>query len=301
MFDKPEPTPIIPLDLPQILGKKLKIYLKRDDLIDNEISGNKWRKLKYNLLQAKSLGYKQILTFGGAYSNHISATAAACQRFGFESIGIIRGDELDENANHTLRFASSRGMKLHFVDRSSYRKKSDADWLKRLSQENNAFIVPEGGTNDLALKGVAEMVDEIDMDFDYLICPVGTGGTLAGIASALTSNQTALGISSLKGADYLYDEIHNMLGFDHNWQINHDYHFGGYAKSDSHLIDFINDFKDITAIPLDPVYTGKMMFAVMDLIKKDKFESGMRLICIHTGGLQGIDGFNEKNENRLKK
>lgn len=273
--------------------------VKREDQIDTEISGNKWRKLKYNLVEARSQGYEHILTFGGAYSNHIAATAAACQRFGFQSIGLIRGDELNAQSNPTLRKAAADGMQLEFTSRSQYQRRNDPEWLAELSAKYRAYLIPEGGSNSLALKGVGELVDEISQDFDYIICPVGTGGTLAGINSRLKSHQTALGISTLQGEKYLEEMIANLTGDSATWQLFHDYHFGGYAKFNSHLIEFINEFYRTTDIPLDPIYTGKMMYAIIDLIKKDTFKSGTKIICLHTGGLQGIDGFNQQHHNLL--
>lgn len=300
MFDLKEPTPLLKLEHEIFSKKNIEVLIKRDDQIDDEISGNKWRKLKYNLIHAGSLGFKKILTFGGAYSNHISATAAACARYGFDAVGIIRGDELNKNSNATLQFAHSKGMELQFVDRNQYRERTDSSWLQKLQNQHQAYVIPEGGTNKFAIKGVAEILNEIDIDFDFIVCPVGTGGTLAGLASALDNRQSAIGISCLKGAEYLEQEIQSLLGSNRNWRINHDYQFGGYAKFDSRLMEFINEFRAHTGIPLDPVYTGKMIFAVMDMINKDKFAKGSRIICLHTGGLQGIAGFNQKNKNLLK-
>lgn len=295
MFESPEPTQLQRLFDPILSKKGIEVFIKREDQIDTEISGNKWRKLKYNLLEAKAQGYQSILTFGGAFSNHIAATAAACKRFGFQSIGIIRGDELDSNSNPTLQKAKVDGMNLQFISRPDYQKRNQKDWLELLREEYQAFIIPEGGSNQLALKGVAEIIDEIEIDFDFIACPVGTGGTLAGLASQLSGNQTALGVSCLKGEHYLENIVQDLAGPAKPWQIFHDYHFGGYAKFDSLLIEFINHFKKVSGIQLDPVYTGKMMYSIFDQIKKGKFDSGNRIICVHTGGLQGIAGFNEQN------
>ncbi|WP_422360393.1 1-aminocyclopropane-1-carboxylate deaminase/D-cysteine desulfhydrase [Reichenbachiella sp.] len=300
MFELDSPTPLEQIHLPIFSEKKVDVFIKREDLIDTQISGNKWRKLKYNLLEANSQGYGTILTFGGAYSNHIAATAAACRRFGFKSIGIIRGDELNANSNTTLQQAATNGMDLQFISRKTYQNRNDETWVRALGEKYQAFVIPEGGTNPLALKGVQELIDEITDDFDAILCPVGTGGTLSGIINGLQGHQRAIGISSLKGESYLNDMISELSTIDSSWELIHDYHFGGYAKFDSHLIKFINQFYLETQIPLDPIYTGKMMYGLIDLLKKDKFPSGSKLICVHTGGLQGIEGFNNQHNDLLK-
>lgn len=299
MFELKSPTPLVKINLPVFLEKEVEVFIKREDMIDPEISGNKWRKLKYNLMEAKSKGFSSILTFGGAYSNHIAATAAACQSFSFNSIGIIRGDELNEESNPTLQQAATNGMNLKFISRKDYQKRNDPNWVKFLEESYGSFVIPEGGTNVLALHGVQELVDEIQEDFDLIFCAVGTGGTLSGIVNSLKPHQRALGISTLKGATYLESIISELTSSSIQWKLNHDYHFGGYARFDSHLIDFINDFYLKTNIPLDPIYTGKMMYACMDLIKKDNFSPGSRIVCVHTGGLQGISGFNQQHNNML--
>ncbi|WP_420582696.1 1-aminocyclopropane-1-carboxylate deaminase/D-cysteine desulfhydrase [Reichenbachiella sp.] len=299
MFELEYPTPIDPISLPLFSEKKVEVYMKREDLIDSEISGNKWRKLKYNLIEAKAKQYSTILTFGGAFSNHIAATAAACKSFGFKSIGIIRGDELNAHSNPTLQQAAANGMDLQFISRKEYQNRNDETWVRELEEKYQAFVIPEGGTNHLALKGVEEIMHEITEEFDAVLCPVGTGGTLSGIINGLDSHQKAIGISSLKGESYLNDMISDLTVTDSSWELIHDYHFGGYARFDSHLIKFINQFYLETQIPLDPVYTGKMMYGLVDMMKNGKFSSGSRLICVHTGGLQGIVGFNRQHKNLL--
>ncbi len=300
MFEWTNLTPLQPISSSLFSSKGIDVLLKRDDLIDSEISGNKWRKLKYNLIEAKNQGYQTILTFGGAYSNHIAATAAASKRFGFQSIGIIRGDELNTDSNSTLQKATSDGMVLHFVSRSEYQKRNDEEWVDLLKTEHQAFIIPEGGSNELAVKGVSELVDEIDKDFDLIVCPVGTGGTLAGIASGLKPHQKAIGISCLKGVSYLEDMVGDLASPNSEWELEHNYHFGGYAKFDPTLIAFINEFYTNTEIRLDPIYTGKMMYALFDLMKRGKFPNDKRIICVHTGGLQGIAGFNKQHDDIIK-
>ena len=280
------------------------LLVKREDLIHPEISGNKWRKLKYNLIEAKKQKLSTLLTFGGAYSNHIHATAAAGIFFGFKTIGIIRGEQPKE-LNSTLLKAKENGMQLFFVSRTAYRDKKEL--LAQLSLDfESIYILPEGGTNSLALKGCSEIVKEYSEKpkIDYWCTSCGTGGTLAGMITALSAQQKAIGFSALKG-DFLQNEVEQLLSSydDHkyqNWSINTDYHFGGYAKFDDSLIQFINEFKHKNQIQLDPIYTGKMFYGIYDLIKKGYFPKGSSIMAIHTGGQQGIQGFNQRFGNLLE-
>jgi 1-aminocyclopropane-1-carboxylate deaminase len=294
------PTPIEELSHPLLVEKEIQLFVKRDDLLHPEIMGNKWRKLKYNLEEAKKQGHKTILTFGGAYSNHIAATAAAAKEFGFNSIGIIRGEELNEESNPTLKFASQKGMKLKFIDRNRYRSLRDNP-NQMMDEYTDAYILPEGGTNELAIKGCEEILTEKKNDFDIVVTPIGTGGTFCGLINGSNKSQKILGVSSLKGA-FIKGDIKKLLGNreNENFEINIDYHFGGYAKSSAELIDFINWFKEKFSIQLDPIYTGKSFFAVWDMIKSDKFEKNLKIMLLHTGGLQGIEGFNRKNQNIIQ-
>jgi len=282
-------------NLPVIFSliKDVTLTIKREDEIHPEISGNKYRKLKYNLIAAKEQGLETLLTFGGAYSNHIAATASAGLEFGFKTIGIIRGDELADkvSGNSTLSFAQKCGMELKFISRKEYREKSSPEFIASLKKEfGYIYILPEGGTNDLAIKGCEEILTENDEDFDYICTPVGTGGTIAGIINSTKPNQKVVGFSSLKG-DFLKGEI-AKLTTKGNWELITDYHFGGYGKINEELITFINNFKEETKIPLDPVYTGKMIYGLVDLMKRDKFKKGSKILAIHTGGLQGVKGMN---------
>lgn len=290
------PSPLEPITHPLLDRKQLTVWVKRDDLLHPEIMGNKWRKLKYNLEQAKKEGKKCLMTMGGAYSNHIAATAAAAQEYGFKSIGIIRGDELSEASNPTLQFASIKGMELRFISRSDFRKYRENPHLIGYSED--VYFLPEGGTNDLALAGCEEIVQEINIDFDLMVCPIGTGGTLAGIASSLSAHQKILGISALKG-DFMKTHMADLLSKHRidlsKADVNTTYHFGGYAKTAPELVDFMNWFKEKFSIQLDPIYTGKSFFAVWNMVKKNKFEKNLRIVLLHTGGLQGIEGFNRKN------
>lgn len=298
MFEMRLATPTVAINNGLLSQKKINLWLKRDDLIHPEISGNKWRKLKYNLIEAKKLGYTQILTFGGAYSNHIAATAAAAKTYGFKSVGIIRGDELNPQSNPTLQKAYDDGMDLEFISRSQFQRKNDPLWLKDISNRHHAYIIPEGGSNQLATLGVKEIISEIDVAFDIIACAVGTGGTLAGLTSGLSDKQQALGYAVLKGERYLEDEVNSLLILtqQHQKKIIHNYHFGGYAKFNKPLLAFIDEFKKEFGIPLDPIYTGKMMYGLFDQIKNDAFAPNTNIIAIHTGGLQGIKGFNKANQ-----
>lgn len=273
----------------------ISITIKREDLLHPVVSGNKFRKLKYNLLQAKTENKKALLTFGGAFSNHIAAVAFAAQEQGLQSIGIIRGDELGDKieSNPTLQFAQECGMQLEFVFREDYRLKKEFSFLKNLEQQfGDFYLVPEGGTNALAIKGCQEILTPEDSSFDYICCAVGTGGTISGIINSALPHQKVLGFPALKG-DFLQDEIRIFVQ-NENWELITDYHFGGYGKVNEDLIHFINQFYIENQIPLDPVYTGKMVFGIMDLIQKNYFPVNSNILLIHTGGLQGIFGMNAK-------
>jgi 1-aminocyclopropane-1-carboxylate deaminase len=269
----------------------VRIKIKREDENHPFISGNKWWKLKYNLEEAEKFGHKKLLTFGGAYSNHIYATAAAANELGFESIGIIRGEETLP-LNETLAFAKEKGMQLHCVTREDYRKKTEPDFQKKLTDLfGDFYLIPEGGTNELAVKGVAEFANLLshETEFDYVCLPVGTGGTIAGMISGLDTNKKIIGFPALKGAQFLETEILNYTQ-KQNWQLVYEYHFGGYAKSTKELIDFMNEFENVHKIPLDQIYTAKMMFGTFDLVKQGFFKRGSTIMVLHSGGLQGKSG-----------
>lgn len=277
----------------------ISVQIKREDLIHPFVSGNKFRKLKYNLLQAKTENHDSLLTFGGAFSNHIAAVAFAGKEKGFKTIGIIRGDELAGKVaeNPTLSFAQNCGMQLEFISREEYRLKSEVSFIENLKQRFGSFyLIPEGGTNDLAIKGCQEILTPEDADFDYICCSIGTGGTISGIINSILPHQKVLGFPALKG-DFLKEEIRNFVQND-NWELITDYHFGGYGKVNEVLIQFINQFYIENKIPLDPVYTGKMVFGVIDLIQNNYFPAGSKILLIHTGGIQGIQGMNMKLKNK---
>ncbi|MFK7781031.1 1-aminocyclopropane-1-carboxylate deaminase/D-cysteine desulfhydrase [Psychroserpens sp.] len=277
------------------------VFIKPEYLNHQYVSGNKLRKLKYNLLEAKKGNKKTLLTFGGAYSNHISAIAYAGQENGFKTIGVIRGEELNDfNAlNATLSFSKSCGMEFKFVSREQYRNKSTPDFIKKLEKEfGDFFLIPEGGTNEFAVRGCEEILDDVNETFDYICCPVGTGGTISGLINSSSDDQKIIGFPALKG-DFLSKEITKFVTKT-NWELNTDYHFGGYAKINEDLIQFINTFKETYNVPLDPIYTGKMMYGIYDLMSKGYFDKNSKILAIHTGGLQGIEGMNVKLQQQNK-
>jgi 1-aminocyclopropane-1-carboxylate deaminase len=287
-------TPLVELKMEAFHAKQVRILIQREDLNHPFISGNKWWKLKYNIEEALKQGKKTLLTFGGAYSNHIYATAAAAHEVGLKSIGVIRG-EATLPLNPTLTFAHTQGMHLYYVSREVYRKKTAPEFIAQLhDQFGDFYLIPEGGTNELALKGTQELGGKLltEIEFDYLCLPVGTGGTMAGIINALQGKKEIIGFSSLKG-DFLENEIRHLLDSSrqfNNWKMDHNYHFGGYAKISSDLKEFINNMEHRYDLMLDPIYTAKTVYGVIDLMKKDYFKQGSTVLILHTGGLQGRNG-----------
>ncbi len=286
--------------LSSIQDKNVQLFIKREDEIHPFVSGNKFRKLKYNIAEANHQQKTTLLTFGGAFSNHIAATAVAGKEAGFKTIGIIRGDELGKNiektleTNTTLREAHKNGMQFVFISREAYRKKNESLFINELHKDfGDFYLIPEGGTNKLAVKGCEEILTSEDEKFDIICTAVGTGGTIAGLVNSAKNHQKIIGFPALKG-DFLSEEIKKYTKRNNNWSLQTDYHFGGYGKFSEELIAFINQFKEETGIPLDPIYTGKMMFGLADLIQKNTFKEQSTILAIHTGGLQGITGINQK-------
>lgn len=280
------------IDDPLLDQYRIELWMKRDDLLHPVISGNKWRKLKYILDFVISSGIDTIVSMGGAYSNHLHALAYAAQVLGVKTIGMIRGEQ-PSVLNSTLLDMQQWGMTLKFVSRTDYRHfRQYKDWHALPGLVPGQYWLPEGGAQILALRGVAELVNEIEIPYDILCAPCGTGTTLAGMIGAVPAAVSVLGFSALKNADFLTDDVESLLtGSVSDWQINRDYHFGGFAKTNSELNSFMETFEAKTAIPLEPVYTGKMMYGLYDLIKKQHFKPGQRIIALHTGGLQGRRGF----------
>jgi len=294
--------PLVEIVEPFIRQKKSKLFILREDLIHPEISGNKWRKLKYNIEEAKRLNKTIILTFGGAYSNHIAATAAAGRAFGFNTIGIIRGEETLP-LNPTLQLAKDNGMTFKYVSREAYRNKSSTDFIIDLKKEfGDFYLVPEGGSNAFAVKGCTEILKNVDVDFDVACSACGTGGTLAGIIAS--TDKQVLGFPALKGGDFLKEDIEKLLKDysnqfgvvvkNTNWDLITDYHFGGYAKVKPALIEFVQRFKQQHNIPLDLIYTGKMLLGIYDILQNTNQLDGKTIVAVHTGGLQGNKGFEER-------
>jgi len=297
------PSPLQELNDSLFEDAGIKVFTKRDDLIDKEISGNKWRKLKYNIKESNNL---PILTFGGAFSNHIAATASACARLQKKSIGIIRG-ERPRIINNTLKQAEEYGMHLHYISRSDYRSKNEPWFKKALIEEfGEHFYVPEGGANKFGVLGSQDIIKEIETPFDYMVSAMGTGATFAGMLVESNTTQKQIGIPVLKNGGFLEDEVKSLIGEYNsgfktnidkvNFELFSEYHHGGYAKISDELIDFIRYFHKQHGIKTDPVYSGKSAFALYDLIKKNHFKKGSTVIWLHCGGLQGIEGI----ENRYK-
>lgn len=289
--------------------------IQRDDQLHRFISGNKWRKLKYLVLKAKEDGHDTLLTFGGAFSNHLAATAAAGSEFGFKAIGIVRGEEVDLS-NPTLAFCLEQGMQLERVSRSEYDRKFDEDYKDELHRRfGRTLVIPEGGAHYLGVNGCMEIVPKDERDaWEHVVVPGGTGTTAAGILLSTGADTTVWVYSSLKGGGFLREDIGNLL-YRFSWdrdavneelkrlRVVTDYHFGGYGQVTDELVDFLNAFYDKTDIPLDPIYTGKMMYGLVDALRNGEKSSGgmhpparAKTLIIHTGGLQGIAGINARRK-----
>ena len=289
IFDSFKSTINQSLDL--FLGHK--IVIKREDLIHPRVSGNKFRKLKYIFQEIKEQEVSALLTFGGAFSNHLAATAYAGKNNGVHTIGIVRGDEWERKIHEsaTLNYCVTQGMELHCISRDIYTQKEQAPIVSKLMNKMLGLrIIPEGGTEPLAVKGCLEILQSEDHDFDVICSSVGTGGTIAGLVNFSNYNQNLIGFNALNNTEIVQtiEELTNK----NNWFIENGYTFGGYAKIKPNLISFMNDFYQQYKIPLDPIYTGKMVFGIFDLIKKNKWPWGKKILIIHTGGLQGLEGMN---------
>ncbi len=291
------PIPLQKINDPLIIKHGIDLYILRLDLIHPHISGNKLFKLKYNIEEAKKEKKDTLLTFGGAFSNHIAATAAAGKENRLTTIGIIRGDELKE-LNPTLSFAIEQGMQLYYVSREIYKNKEALyHYVQDKFKGINYYLIPEGGANDPGIKGCEEITQHINIDFDFICCPCGTGTTIAGIIRSLKNQEQAIGFQVLKAENYIQTEVEKWLSHfeeqaKNNWQINEDFHFGGYAKYNNKLLDFVKSFEATNQIPLDFIYTAKMMYGIYQLIDQGYFKPGTSVIAVHTGGLQGNNGLN---------
>jgi len=271
----------------------INVFIKRDDLIHPIISGNKWRKLKYVLLRAQAENKNHLVTFGGAYSNHLLATAAAAAKFGFKSTGVVRGEEVN---NDTLFLCRMHGMNLLFTDRESYRDKPTL-FNKYFGDDADAIFIDEGGASAEGTKGCSELVDELSIPYDHIFCACGTGTTAAGIINGIVGHQLKTlfnAVPVLKNGEFLRDEIGKFLTAPAHFNLHTDYHFGGYGKTEDRLIEFIKQFVASTGILIEPVYTGKMLFAIYDLAAKNYFKPGENILAIHSGGIWGLLGMKDK-------
>ena len=292
------PSPIQKIDLGVLNDRGVELWVKRDDLIHSEVSGNKWRKLKFAFEKAKKEQLSPIISFGGAFSNHLAALASAGMLFDIPTIGIIRGEERSRG-NPTLIAAKNNGMELRFVSRSEYRDKGVL--IDQLQQEFiEALIVPEGGADVLGVMGCTEILKEVEGHFDLICAACGTGTTLAGLALSASPGQKVLGFTAMKQGVQLVDRVDELMdrtievGFDlvhtHPYDLATTYHFGGFAKVNDELIGFMRDFSKRNGFYLDPVYTGKMFFGLFDMIDRGFFRSKTKILAIHSGGIQGLEG-----------
>ncbi len=321
-----KPTPVIPLERvehPLFRKQNIRLDMLRIDKTDPLISGNKWFKLKYNLAEAKKQKHHTLLSFGGPYSNHLHALASAATQYNFNSIGIIRGEQ-QLPLNPTLADVTAQGMKLYYIDRKSYRNKHQPDTISRIKAEieNNDpfnigslagqfYLLPEGGTNSLAVTGAAEIVRFIPDTTDYVCVSCGTGGTMAGIISGLShrhnSHCKVLGFPAMKGGQFLQAFIEQLLSRQNlssntiPWQLFYQWSFGGFGKLNRQLAVFLDDFEQKYQIDLDPIYTAKMMYAIVSMAEANFFSPGSRIVAIHTGGLQGRRGMHNKLQGLLTK
>ncbi|QLH68625.1 1-aminocyclopropane-1-carboxylate deaminase/D-cysteine desulfhydrase [Aeromonas veronii] len=289
------PSPLQRLHHPLLTSYGVELWCKRDDLIHPAISGNKWRKLKYHLQHAKEHGKRHLLSFGGAYSNHIHALAAAGCQSGLRTTGIIRG-EYDAVSNSTLRDSLRWGMDLVFVDRQSYRRRQDPDWLAQFDAPDT-LIVPEGGSSPLAIPGVAELVGEVPFSPDLWVLPCASGGTLAGLIAGKQDREQILAIAVLKGGGFIADEVcrlHPAAANIPGWRIALDHHDGGYAKFSPALWQWVQDFSTDTGLPLEPIYSGKAMWGLFRELAAGRIATGSKIVFIHTGGMQGLAGLREQ-------
>lgn len=294
------PSPITQIEEPLLADKNIQLFIKRDELIHPVIQGNKWRKLKYNLLAAAEQSANTILSFGGAYSNHLHALAAAGRLFNFNTIGIIRG-ERPATLNPSLQDMQDWGMQLEFISRADYRKRESAEFIQQLKQTHGAFyLIPEGGNNAAGRQGCGELLNELSDTYDVICCEVGSGTQFSALVSAHASSLQAanhthyLGFVVMKNPallQQLKDYFQQQKIAYGNWSLNHDYHFGGFARASDTLHEFIRQFKQRHEIQLEPVYSGKMLYGIYQLIEQDYFKPGSRILAIHGGGLQGLRGF----------
>ena len=273
-------------------SNNIKLFIKREDLIHDIVSGNKWRKLNYNFKYIKEKKIKKILSFGGAYSNHLHALSWLAKKNNIKSFGLVRGCELSIE-NPTLSFCKKNKMDLFFLNRSTYRnnKYNNPIFKKIIKSEENVFVIPEGGFNEFGIKGCEEIMNEVNEHYDIICCSIGSGCTAVGIIKSLKFDQSFLGFSSFKNNSQIKNIISEKVK-TMNWEINSEYNFGGFGQVNNELKKFIKDFKNTYAIMLDPIYTSKLFFGLFDMISKNKLPKDSRILALHTGGLQGLQGVN---------
>lgn len=275
-------------------GRVAVLAMLRLDVVHHDVSGNKWYKLKHNIEHCIRNNITSILTFGGAYSNHLAATAAMAKISGLQSIGIIKGTYAEKVLTPTLEFCRAKGMELVFVSHEDYAKKYDSEWLESISARyNHPIIIPEGGANEYGRQGAAEIAALIPDRFTHIAVSVGTGTTLAGIAHAVRNDVHVAGFAPMKGGQYLQVEIskHSNRG---NFTVYDDWHFGGFGKYTDELAEFMNEFYKEQGIPLDMVYTAKMMYGLRQQILNGMYDKQAKILCLHTGGLQGNISIKDK-------
>lgn len=247
---------------------------------DPVAGGNKYYKLKYNMLRAKELGLNHVVTLGGAFSNHLAATARACRAMGIRSTGIVRGEPV---RNNTMSRAAADGMDLVFVSREQYRARYEPGFAESvLGRSSDWWLVPEGGSNEEGVRGCREILDAHDDAFDWVVVCCGTGSTALGMSTSLKPHQRLLGICVLRPADVMRE----MFQGNEQVEINADFHFGGYAKATPELREYCKQFRDDYGVEIEPVYTGKMFFGLHQMISEGRFAPGARILALHTGGLQ---------------
>lgn len=295
-----EDIPLEEIKLNLFKEKKVEVYLQRDDLLHKDVSGNKWRKLEFALRHYDRQKYNGIISFGGAFSNHLAATAAACRLLDIPFIAFIRGEE-PKKANPTICFLQEQGAKLHWVSRDFFRNLREKHWPNPEPEIYKGYLViPEGGSSQMAIRSCMEMSKYWRSRFNFACCAIGTGTTFAGMVNGLENTETqSIGFIMLKDKGYLTPEIEKMTTHG-NYVLNRDYHFNGFAKANDTLVEFLNWFYTETEIPLDPVYTGKLMYGIYALVEKDFFPEKSKIVAVHTGGLQGISGFNEQRKKKGK-
>ena len=281
------------------LGKiqNVNITVKREISSDLYLTGNKYRKLKHNLIEFYKKRYDGIVTFGGPFSNHLAATSSLCEHFGIKCFGFVRGDEMNKKSNPTIEHCINRGMQLEYLNREDYKLKLFSKKVKNFLSKRNLYLIPEGGANDFGIVGSTEMIGSFDHTFDTICLAVGTGGTIVGVSRSLNKDQKLLGFLSVNDSSRS-DYISNCINSSVNYELINEFNFGGFGKFNNELIIFINSFKKKYKIPLDPIYTGKVLFGIFTLINNHNWRWGKNILFIHTGGLQGIDGFNFLQEKK---